>query len=71
MSTPLESFDTLPDSAYVRLPTVTGLLNCSPSTVWRAVKLGRLPKPVRYCDRISGWNVGQLRKALQGKSERL
>lgn len=67
MPTPLESFDTLPNSAFVRLPTVTALFACSSSTVWRGVRNGRLPKPCKHFDRASAWNVGQLRAVLQGK----
>jgi predicted DNA-binding transcriptional regulator AlpA len=66
MQNPLKDFDSLPDSAYVRLPVVASLLGCFPSTVWRAVKTGQLPQPMRYCDRVSGWNVGQLRRLLKG-----
>ena len=63
-TTPLKSFDTLPDSAFVRLPTVASLLGCSPSTVWRGVKRGRLPRPVKHCERVTAWDVGELRKVL-------
>jgi predicted DNA-binding transcriptional regulator AlpA len=68
MPTPLQNFDSLPDSAYVRIPVLASLLSCSHSTIWRAVKNGRLPEPKRYCDRVSGWNVGQLRQVLRGDS---
>ncbi len=64
MPSPLENFDSLPNSAFVRLSTVAGLFACSPSTVWRGVKKGRLPKPVKHFDRASAWNVGQLRAVL-------
>lgn len=59
----LKHFDSLPDSANVKEPVVCGLLDCSPATVWRRVKDGRLPQPTRL-GRMTFWNVGQLRKAL-------
>ena len=61
----LRYFDQLPDSAYVRLPVVAGLYGCSNSTVWRNVKLGKIPAPKKLTENISGWNVGEIRKALE------
>lgn len=60
----LEKFDTLPDSANVRLPVVMRLYACSPASVWRAVKAGRIPKPRKLSPRTTCWNVGELRQAL-------
>lgn len=60
----LKHFDSLPDSAQVRLPTVTALFACSPATIWRRVKAGTIPKPVRLSPRVTAWNVGQLRAVL-------
>jgi predicted DNA-binding transcriptional regulator AlpA len=67
MPSPLESFDTLPNSAFIRLSTVTALFACSASTIWRGVKAGRLPRPIKHFDRASAWNVGQIRAVLQEK----
>lgn len=60
----LVNFDLLPDSAHVRLPVVKGLHACSAATVWRGVKKGTIPKPVKLSARTTGWNVGQLRQSL-------
>jgi predicted DNA-binding transcriptional regulator AlpA len=60
----LTHFDQLPDSAHVRLPVVTGLLGCSASAVWRNVKAGNLPSPVKLTPNITGWRVSDLRAAL-------
>ena len=57
-------FDTLPDSAIVRLPVVKSLFSFSSPTVWRWSKSGQLPKPVRIAG-ITGWQVGALRKTLK------
>ena len=59
----LENFDSLPDLAIVRQPVVKALVGCSNATIWRMVKDGRLPEPVRR-GRITGWRVGALRNAL-------
>ena len=60
----LKNFDSQPDSAYVRQPVVEGLFACSSATVWRMVKRGRLPAPKKLSERVTAWNVGELRRAL-------
>lgn len=61
----LASFDKLPDAAHVRLPVVAGVCSVGPATVWRWVKSGHLPKPVKLGPNVTAWNVGALRKAMQ------
>lgn len=63
----LRHFDSLPDSANVRLPVVMALCARSSGTVWRHVKEGLLPAPRKLSARITAWNVGELRRALQGE----
>lgn len=63
----LVHFDALPDSAFVRLPVVIGLLGCSASAVWRNSKAGNIPRPRKISNNISGWNVGELRQALANR----
>ncbi|WP_091932931.1 helix-turn-helix transcriptional regulator [Propionivibrio dicarboxylicus] len=60
----LVHFDSLPDSANVRQPVVQALIGCSSATVWRMVKRGTLPAPRKLSERVTAWNVGDLRKAL-------
>ena len=60
----LKNFDSLPDSASVRLPVVKALKACSSATIWRMVARGDLPSPRKLSQRITAWNVGELRKAL-------
>lgn len=64
ISDPIKDFDFLPDSASVRLPVVQLLYACSPASVWRGVKAGRIPKPRKLSPRTTCWNVGELRQAL-------
>ncbi len=66
------SFDTLPDAAHVRLPTVATLYATSPSNVWRWVQEGLIPKPRKLGPQTTVWNVGDLRRALSeaGHGER-
>lgn len=60
----LRNFDSLPDSANVRLPVVAALFACADVTVWRRVKAGALPAPRKLGARVTAWNVGELRSVL-------
>ena len=62
----LKNFDQLPDSAQVRLPVVMALYGCSAATIWRGIKSGHIPKPQKLTPRTSSWNVGKLRRAING-----
>jgi len=61
---PQDDFDRLPDSAFVRLPTVATLWATHPATVWRKVKAGQIPQPVKLGPQTTAWRVGDLRAAL-------
>lgn len=58
----LAQFDQLPDSAHVRLPIVAALHGISAPTVWRWVKSGRLPAPMKLGPNTTAWRVGDLRR---------
>lgn len=60
----LTNYDSFPDSAHVRLPVVRALYGCSSATVWRNVRKGVIPAPRKLSERVTAWNVGDLRKAL-------
>ena len=63
-------FDALPDSAYIResqlvqspkRPDTPAPLPFSAPTLWRKVKAGTFPKPVKLSERVTAWNVGTVR----------
>ena len=60
----LANFDSLPDSANVRLPIVMRLYGISSASVWRGVKSGNIPKPRKLTPRTTAWLVRDLRLAL-------
>jgi len=66
-------FDALPNSAYVReaqlvqspnRPDGTAPLPFSAPTLWRKVKAGTFPKPIKLSERVTAWNVGAVRAWL-------
>lgn len=64
----LRDFDSLPDSAGVRLEVVSRLVGVVPNTVWRWSKTGKLPAPIKMGG-ICIWNVGALRRNMQAAME--
>ena len=66
-------FDALPDSAYIResqlvqspkRPNTPAPLPFSAPTLWRKVKAGTFPKPIKLSERVTAWNVGTVRAWL-------
>ena len=64
------NFDTLPDSAFIResqlvqspkRPEAQAPLPISAPTLWRKVKAGTFPKPIKLSDRVTAWKVGDVR----------
>ena len=63
-------FDALPDSAFIResqlvqspkRPDTPAPLPFSAPTLWRKVKAGTFPRPVKLSERVTAWNVGTVR----------
>jgi predicted DNA-binding transcriptional regulator AlpA len=63
----LRHFDSMPDSAFVRVGVVAQLRGTSITTVWRHAAAGLLPKPVKVSEGVTGWRVGDLRRCLPGQ----
>ncbi len=66
----IPSFDTLPDTAFIREaqlvqspkhPHRPAPLPFSAPTLWRKVKAGTFPKPVKLSERVTAWKVGDIR----------
>lgn len=50
----------LPETGFVRLPTILGLIPVSKSTVWKRVRSGEFPKPVKFGS-ATMWKVEDIR----------
>jgi prophage regulatory protein len=62
------SFDALPDAGYARqaqiIPTVVPF---SSATLWRKVKAGEFPRPIKLSERVTAWRVGDVRQWLMAQ----
>lgn len=65
----LANFKAAPDEAFVKIALVQCLFACSAATVWRRVRDGKLPSPVKLSERSTAWRVGDLRAALASMSQ--
>lgn len=74
----IPSFDTLPDSAFIReaqlvqspkRPTTPAPLPFSAPTLWRKVKAGTFPRPIKLSERVTCWNVGTVRAWLTAQTQ--
>lgn len=63
-------FDALPDSAFIResqlvqspkRPNTPAPLPFSAPTLWRKVKDGTFPKPIKLSARVTVWKIGEVR----------
>lgn len=66
-------FDALPDSALLReaqlvpspkRPLATPVLPFSAATLWRKVRDGSFPAPIKLSERVTAWKVGDVRQWL-------
>ena len=61
-------FDELPDGGFIRekqlLTTGHGPIPFSSGSLWRFVREGKFPKPVKLSGNITAWRVGDVREWL-------
>lgn len=67
MATPTAStFDDLPSAGFIRQSQlIPNVVPFSSATLWRKCKAGHFPKPVKLSERVTAWNVGDVRKFLE------
>jgi prophage regulatory protein len=54
----------LPETGFVRLPTILKIFPVSKSTWWAGVKDGRFPKGIKLSPKITAWRVEDIRDLL-------
>jgi predicted DNA-binding transcriptional regulator AlpA len=65
-----KTFDELPNDAYVRQSQlIPDPIPLSPATLWREVKAGRFPSPIKLTERCSAWRVVEVRQWMKSKNE--
>ncbi|WP_444633238.1 helix-turn-helix transcriptional regulator [Cupriavidus oxalaticus] len=55
----------LPETGYVRQSQlIPAILPFSSATLWRKVKAGTFPKPVKLSERVTAWDASSIREYL-------
>ena len=54
----------LPDSGFIRLPTILKIIPISKSSWWAGVKSGRYPKSIKISQRTTAWKIEDIRKLI-------
>jgi prophage regulatory protein len=66
MTTKPETFGTMPATGYMRQSQlIPSIFPFSSATLWRKVKAGTFPKPVKLGPRITAWRVEDIRELLR------
>jgi len=55
----------LPETGFVRLPTVLSVYPVSKSTWWNGVREKRFPAPVKLGPRTTAWRVSDIRRLIE------
>ena len=69
MKKPTYEYGVLPATGYVREKQLIGggILPFSAKTLWRKVKDGTFPAPVKLSERITAWKVESVREWLDSR----
>ena len=60
----LVSQNSFPEIGYLREPQVLEIFPFSHSTLWRHVKDGRFPKPIKLSPRVTAWRAKDIQAHL-------
>ncbi len=59
----------MPQEGFIRQPVVLKVLGISQSTLWRKIKAGVYPRPVKLSPRLSAWRVKDIRALINRYDE--
>jgi predicted DNA-binding transcriptional regulator AlpA len=66
MTTVSRPFGSLPETGYIRQSQlIPAIFPFSSATLWRKVKAGTFPRPVKLGPRITAWRVEDIRAAIR------
>jgi predicted DNA-binding transcriptional regulator AlpA len=69
MTKPVSLSSDLPATGYVRQSQLLGgILPLSSPTLWRMVKAGDFPAPVKLSPRVTAWRVEDIRSWMQSRA---
>ena len=73
---PITPIDAMPGSAFLRESQLVKkpgndapIIPVSPATLWRWVRLGKFPKPMKVGPNTTAWRVADVRQWLQAQAQ--
>lgn len=68
ISKPKPGFDTRPDTGFIRQSHVLEVVPFSAATLWRMVRAGTFPAPVKLSARVTAWKCSDVRQWMAVQS---
>ena len=65
----LSTYGALPATGFVRLPILRPIVPFSDSTLWRRVRAGTFPAPVKLSERVTAWRAEDIRAWLNDQGQ--
>ncbi|WP_199102453.1 AlpA family transcriptional regulator [Aquitalea sp. ASV11] len=65
----LATYGALPATGFVRLADLRQIIPFSDSTVWRRVRQGTFPAPVKLSERVTAWRAEAIRQWLDEQGQ--
>lgn len=61
----------LPATGFIRIASLVQFIPFSQASIWRKVREGRFPKPIKLSERVTAWRVEEVRAWIdaQGAGE--
>jgi predicted DNA-binding transcriptional regulator AlpA len=60
---------TIPETGFVRLPQILGMIPLGKSTWWAGVRSGRFPKSVKLSPNCTAWKAEDIRNLIKQLAE--
>lgn len=70
MSNTASTYGKLPATGYIRQSQlIPAIIPFSSATLWRMVKSGRFPRPVKLSERVTAWAVEDVRAWMLARAK--
>lgn len=63
------TYGALPATGYIRLSDLRTIIPFSDSTIWRRVRAGTFPAPVKLSERVTAWRAEAIRQWLDEQGQ--
>ncbi len=61
----MKTINLLPETGFVRLPTILKVYPIGKSTWWQGVKDGKYPQPVKLGERTTAWRAEDIKALIE------